>query len=64
MKSKYVWSDMEFDKWIKEQKKRAEESGINTSSSKITKLLMKVVIIPNNIALFEKPKTKKIKIKI
>ena len=63
-KAKYVWSDKGFDDWIKEQVRRAEQNGIRTSSSGVTRLLMNAVIEPNNIKLFDKPKKIKIKIKI
>ena len=62
-KAKYVWSDISFDEWVKQQKKNAEKVGINTSTTKITKRLMNTVILPNNVNLFEIEK-RKIRIKI
>jgi len=61
--AKYLWTDKSFDAWVKEQKKLAEKVGINTSTSKVTKVLMKRVILPNNITLFDKPKKIRIKLR-
>lgn len=50
-KNKYTWTSKEFDEWSKQEAEALREIGMKVSTAGVTRLLMKVVIIPNNITL-------------
>lgn len=48
---KYVWTDVEFEKWIKEQQRNWREHGLPISTAGVTRKLLKEVLIPNKIII-------------
>lgn len=61
-KSKYMWSDRDFDEWCKNEAKRLRDCGIKISTSGVTRMLHDRVIVPNDIHITDII-TPKIKIK-
>lgn len=53
---KYLWSARDFEKWVKDQQRKAEEQGLKVSTAGVTKQLYDNVLIPNRVTLFKPPK--------
>lgn len=51
--AKYIWCDIEFDRWCKEQAAKLKENGIEIGTRGITRVIHKKIIIPNQITLSE-----------
>lgn len=58
-KRKYIWSSVDFDKWVKDQIKQARDAGFEISSATITHKLTHDIIIPNNIRVIQPIKPKR-----
>jgi pyoverdine/dityrosine biosynthesis protein Dit1 len=58
--AKYTWTDLEFDKWCKDEAKKLRDVGIKASTNDVTYLTLKRFLIPNNISLTQliRPKIK------
>lgn len=50
-KSKYTWTDTDFDLWCKEQAKQLRMAGFNISTAGVTRIVHHRVLIPNQINL-------------
>lgn len=50
-KQKYMWASSDFEEWVKQQQKKAEEVHLKVSTATITKKLLDEVIIPEGIDL-------------
>lgn len=58
IESKYTWTAVEMDKWLKEQAEKLRKMGFQASTSNTSKLLFSKVIVPNNINLCDLVKDK------
>jgi len=62
-RAKYMWSDVTYTKWCKEQAQRIKKKGIKVDTTAVTRMIYDSILIPNNIDLSKLIVTKKFKLK-